>query len=67
MTTKQTTQRITTYDKYASITATSSTQTTDLLQSTAMKTKGDIIANDQITGNIISTNTVNDEYIIPYC
>jgi len=54
VTTKQTTKRTT---GYYPMTTTTFTQT---------RTKEDIIANDQITGNIIGINVVNRDDNIPY-
>lgn len=56
MTTEQKTKQTTKYDP---MTTTTSTQTTESLQSTIKRTKGDIIGNDQITGNIIGITVVN--------
>ena len=71
MTTEQTSQQTTKYDllttkeitnrtlKYDPMNTTTSTQTTESLQSTTKRTKEDIVDNDQITGNIIGMTVVN--------
>ena len=64
-TTEQTTyQRITSDPMTSNDSITTSTylQTTDSLQSTTKRTKGDGIANDQITGNIIGISDSSMSY-----
>lgn len=51
--------------EYSSIKTNTILQTTDSLQSTAMRPKEDTKTNDQMAGNRISTNTVNRDDIIP--
>jgi len=68
MTTQQKIEQTTEYDLMTEtssnatnspITTTTYLQTTDHLQSTTKRTKGDNIAKDQITGNIIGISVVN--------